>query len=98
MKRALVFPGQGAQYVGMGMELAQRFPVARDLLDQADDVLGFGLSDVIAHGPKDELTRTDISQPAILVVSWMAFRFCKTMHARCFSMQLVACRWVNTPR
>lgn len=74
MKLALVFPGQGAQYVGMAMELAQRYPIAREVLDQADDVLGFGLSDIIANGPKDELTRTDISQPAILVASWMAFQ------------------------
>ena len=79
MKRALVFPGQGAQYVGMGMELAQRHPVARDLLDQADEALGFGLSDVIANGPEEELTRTDISQPAILVVSAMALAVLKTV-------------------
>ena len=50
MARALVFPGQGAQYVGMGLELAQKHPVARDLLDQADRALGFGLSDK----PEDE--------------------------------------------
>jgi len=79
MKRALVFPGQGAQYVGMGMDLAQRHPVARDLLDQADEALGFALSDVIANGPEDELTRTDISQPAILVVSVMSLAVLKTV-------------------
>ena len=79
MKRALVFPGQGAQYVGMGMELAQRHPVARDLLDQADEALGFALSDVIANGPESELTRTDISQPAILVVSVMSLAVLKTV-------------------
>jgi [acyl-carrier-protein] S-malonyltransferase len=78
MRRALVFPGQGAQYVGMGMELAQRHPAARELLDQADEVLGFALSDIIANGPEDELTRTDISQPAILVVSVMALTVLKT--------------------
>ncbi len=78
MKRALVFPGQGAQYVGMGMELAQRHPVARELMDQADDALGFALSDIIANGPEDELTRTDISQPAILVVSCMALAVLRT--------------------
>ena len=72
MARALVYPGQGAQYVGMGMELAERYPRARELLDEADGILGFALSDVIANGPLEELTRTDISQPAILVVSWMA--------------------------
>ncbi|HEX3133144.1 MAG TPA: ACP S-malonyltransferase, partial [Planctomycetota bacterium] len=79
MKRALVFPGQGAQYVGMGMELAQRHPVARDLLDQADEALGFALSDVIANGPETELTRTDLSQPAILVVSVMSLAVLKTV-------------------
>jgi len=72
MARAFVFPGQGAQYVGMGMELAERYPEARAVLDEADAVLGYGLSDLIAHGPDDELTRTDRSQPAILTVSWMA--------------------------
>ncbi|NRA38012.1 MAG: ACP S-malonyltransferase [Planctomycetes bacterium] len=77
MKRVIVFPGQGAQYVGMGMELAERYPAARDILDEADAVLGFSLSDYIAHGPEEELTRTDISQPAILTVSWMAFSVLK---------------------
>lgn len=79
MPRALVFPGQGAQYVGMGTELAQHHPVARDLLAQADEALGFKLSEVIANGPEAELTRTDISQPAILVVSVMALAVLKTV-------------------
>jgi [acyl-carrier-protein] S-malonyltransferase len=79
MARALVFPGQGAQYVGMGLELAQKHPVARDLLDQADRALGFGLSDIIANGPEGDLTRTDVSQPAILVVSVMALAVLKTV-------------------
>jgi [acyl-carrier-protein] S-malonyltransferase len=70
--RALVFPGQGAQYVGMGVELAQRFPCARTLLDQADQALGFALSDVMANGPEEDLVRTDVSQPAILVASAMS--------------------------
>ncbi len=73
MGRALVFPGQGAQQVGMGMELAEAFPVCRKRLDEADAALGFALSDIIANGPEEELTRTDVSQPAILVVSWMAY-------------------------
>lgn len=79
MPRALVFPGQGAQYVGMGTALAQHHPVARDLLAQADEALGFKLSEVIANGPEAELTRTDISQPAILVVSVMALAVLKTV-------------------
>jgi [acyl-carrier-protein] S-malonyltransferase len=72
MPRALVFPGQGAQYVGMGGELAQRFPCARNLLDEADRALGFALSDIMANGPEADLTRTDVSQPAILVASAMS--------------------------
>jgi [acyl-carrier-protein] S-malonyltransferase len=79
MARALVFPGQGAQYVGMAMELAERHPVARELLDRADRALGMGLSDVIANGPEAELTRTDLSQPAILVASVMALEVLKTV-------------------
>ncbi len=72
MARALVFPGQGAQYVGMAMPLAAQVPAARALLAQADGILGFSLSAVIADGPEAELTRTDVSQPAILVASLMA--------------------------
>jgi len=72
MTRALIFPGQGAQYVGMGVDLAQADPAAAALLRQADAILGLPLSTIIAEGPEAELTRTDISQPAILVVSLMA--------------------------
>ncbi|MEK7414260.1 MAG: ACP S-malonyltransferase [Planctomycetota bacterium] len=72
MPRALIFPGQGAQYVGMASELAQRFPSARTLLDQADRALGFALSDIMTNGPEADLTRTDVSQPAILVASAMS--------------------------
>lgn len=72
MSRALVFPGQGAQYIGMGVDLAEAHPAAADLLAQADAILGLPLSTIIAKGPEAELTRTDLSQPAILVVSLMA--------------------------
>lgn len=78
MERALVFPGQGAQYVGMASSLAQRFPAARDLMDRADRALGFALSDVMANGPENELTRTDLSQPAILVASMMSLEALKS--------------------
>lgn len=80
MAKALVFPGQGAQYVGMAIPLADLCPEARALLDQADEVLGFALSKVIAEGPETELTRTDISQPAILVASLMALAALKAKH------------------
>lgn len=69
-KTALLFPGQGAQYVGMGKDLAEKFPQARAVFAQADSLLGFGLSKVCFEGPEPELNRTDISQPAILAHSW----------------------------
>ena len=68
-KTAFLFPGQGAQFVGMGKDVAERFPEARALYDRADQVLGFGLSKICFEGPQDRLTATDISQPAILVTS-----------------------------
>ncbi len=72
MSLVLVFPGQGAQYVGMGKALAETCAPARALLAQADAALGFSLSKIMAEGPETELTRTDLSQPAILVHSLMA--------------------------
>ncbi len=72
MSLALVFPGQGAQYVGMGDGLSS-VPAAQDLLSTADRVLGLSLSTLIASGPETDLTRTDLSQPAILVTSLMAY-------------------------
>ena len=78
MAKALVFPGQGAQYVGMAIPLAAQVPAAKALLEQAVAVLGFALSEVIANGPEAELTRTDISQPAILVASLMGLEALKS--------------------
>jgi [acyl-carrier-protein] S-malonyltransferase len=72
MSRALIFPGQGAQYVGMASDLAAASPAAAAILTQADTILGLSLSRIMAEGPEAELTRTDISQPAILVASLMA--------------------------
>lgn len=68
-KTAVIFPGQGAQSVGMGRDFAEASPAARQVFDRADRVLGFSLSDVCFNGPADRLNATDMSQPAIFVTS-----------------------------
>jgi [acyl-carrier-protein] S-malonyltransferase len=68
-KTAFIFPGQGAQYVGMGKDFVESFPVARQTFEEADDILGRKLSDVILDGPGEALTETRNSQPAIFVNS-----------------------------
>jgi [acyl-carrier-protein] S-malonyltransferase len=74
MKTAFLFPGQGSQYAGMGRTLAERFPAARALFDEADAALGFSLSELCFKGPEDQLKLTENTQPALLTVSTAAFR------------------------
>ncbi len=68
-KTAFIFPGQGSQYSGMGKELADAFPVARNLFEEADDALGFKLSDLCFSGSDADLKLTANTQPAILTAS-----------------------------
>lgn len=69
MARALVFPGQGSQAVGMGQELAEAFPVARQVFEEVDDALGQNLSRLMKEGPIEDLTLTENAQPALMAVS-----------------------------
>jgi [acyl-carrier-protein] S-malonyltransferase len=71
---ALLFPGQGSQTVGMGRALCDASPAARAVFEEADDALGFSLSDIIFNGPEDTLKLTEHTQPAILTVSVAALR------------------------
>ena len=71
-KIALLFAGQGAQYVGMGRDLAEQFPVAADLFRQADEIPGRKLSEIAWNGPIDALTKTGNCQPALYVHSLAA--------------------------
>lgn len=71
---AFLFPGQGSQSVGMGKALAERYPESRAVFEEADQVLGFALSALCFEGPEEELTRTENTQPALLVTSIASFR------------------------
>ncbi|MDE6333793.1 MAG: acyltransferase domain-containing protein, partial [Muribaculaceae bacterium] len=62
--KAYVFPGQGAQFVGMGHDLYENNAAARDLFEQANDILGFRITDLMCNGTDEDLRRTDITQPA----------------------------------
>ncbi len=67
--RAYVFPGQGAQYPGMGKDLYTNYPAAKELFDLADQVLGFSLSSIMFEGTAEELKETKVTQPAIFTMS-----------------------------
>lgn len=84
MARALVFPGQGSQAVGMGVELAQAFPEARAVYQEVDDALGQDLSKLMAEGPEDQLTLTENAQPALMAVSMAVM---KVLEAQGFRLE-----------
>jgi [acyl-carrier-protein] S-malonyltransferase len=69
MKTAYLYPGQASQVVGMGMDLAEQWPVAKDMFDAANEIMGTNLADICFHGPEDVLKQTQYTQPAIFVHS-----------------------------
>jgi [acyl-carrier-protein] S-malonyltransferase len=75
---ALLFPGQGSQAVGMGKDLAEKYPAARQTFAEADEALGYKLSQICFEGPEDQLRLTEITQPAILTTAIAALRVLET--------------------
>lgn len=73
MKHAYVFPGQGSQFSGMGKNFYESNPVAKELFEKANDILGFRISDVMFDGTDEELKQTNITQPAVFLHSVIAF-------------------------
>jgi [acyl-carrier-protein] S-malonyltransferase len=71
MKKAYVFPGQGSQFVGMGLDMFQNSDLAKDIFRKADEVIGFSLSEVMFHGTEEDLKQTNITQPAIFLHSYI---------------------------
>src|SRR3984885_2873333 len=81
-KIAFIFPGQGSQAVGMGKDLAEKYPIARQTFEEADEALGYKLSQVCFEGPEDQLRLTEITQPAILTAPLSGLRVVQTRMPR----------------
>ncbi len=88
--KAFIFPGQGAQSVGMGKALAEAFPAARAVFDEVDEALGEKLSDLIWNGPIEALTLTANAQPALMATSLAAFRALESQGVRITDAAYVA--------
>ncbi|MFP3853917.1 MAG: ACP S-malonyltransferase [Anaerolineales bacterium] len=86
---AFLFPGQGSQSLGMGAELARSEPLAAEIFEQADDLLGYSLSEIMWQGPEEKLNSTEHTQPALLVHSVAVHRVFKQIHPD-FSPRFVA--------
>ena len=74
---SVIFPGQGSQLVGMGKDFFDKYTLVKDLFKEADDTLGFSLSNLIINGPKEDLDLTENTQPAIFLISYSIFQIIK---------------------
>src|SRR6201999_2545257 len=74
MKHAYVFPGQGSQFPGMGLQHYENSAFAKRLFEQANEILGFRISDVMFQGSEDDLKQTRVPQPAVFLHSLIAYR------------------------
>ena len=86
MKKAFVFPGQGAQFVGMGKDMYEQSAVARDMFEQANEVLGFRITDLMFEGTDEDLRQTKVTQPAVFLHSVILAK----MHSDVFQPDMVA--------
>lgn len=90
MTRAFVFPGQGAQTIGMGRDLAEAYPAARAVFEEVDDALGESLSALIWEGEQDQLTLTQNAQPALMAMSMAVMRALEAEGVRIEAATMVA--------
>ena len=100
MTRALIFPGQGSQAVGMGKDLSAAFPDARFVFEEVDDALEQKLSKIMFEGPEQELTLTENAQPALMAMSVALIRVLEKQaefHVATESSLLQATPWESIP-
>ena len=83
LKKAFLFPGQGSQQVGMAQDFYNTYAIARECVEEADDILGESLSKIMFQGPIEKLTQTKYSQPAIFVASCAILNVFRQQHPKC---------------
>ena len=99
MKHAYVFPGQGSQFPGMGKEHYENSAFAKKLFEQANEILGFRISDIMFNGTEEDLKQTNVTQPAVFLHSIIAYRSIDNAKARYGSRSFIGrifcigCQW-----